>query len=45
MRDFILRELDRVGLSHNTFTPPAIDLVVDLPTASCGRLATSASAA
>ena len=28
MRDFILRELDRVGLGHNTFTPPAIDLVV-----------------
>jgi len=28
MKDFILRELDRVGLGHNTFTPPAIDLVV-----------------
>jgi len=28
MRDFILRELDRVGLGHNTFTPAAIDLVV-----------------
>lgn len=28
MRDFILRELDRVGLAHNTFTPAAIDLVV-----------------
>jgi hypothetical protein len=28
MRDFILRELDRVGLGHNTFTQPAIDLVV-----------------
>ena len=28
MRDFILRELDRVGLGHNTFTPPAIELVV-----------------
>ena len=28
MRDFLLRELDRVGLGHNTFTPPAIDLVV-----------------
>jgi len=28
MRDFILRELDQVGLGHNTFTPPAIDLVV-----------------
>ena len=28
MRDFILRELDGVGLGHNTFTPPAIDLVV-----------------
>jgi MSHA biogenesis protein MshM len=28
MRDFILRELDRVGLAHNTFTSAAIDLVV-----------------
>jgi MSHA biogenesis protein MshM len=28
MRDFILRELDGVGLGHNTFTPPAIDLIV-----------------
>jgi type II secretory pathway predicted ATPase ExeA len=28
MRDFIVRELDRVGLAHNTFTPAAIDLVV-----------------
>src|ERR1700684_2434805 len=28
MRDFILRELDRVGLGHNTFTSPAVDLVV-----------------
>ena len=28
MRDFILRELDRVGLGHNTFTQPAIDLIV-----------------
>jgi len=28
LRDFILRELDRVGLGHNTFTQPAIDLVV-----------------
>lgn len=28
MRAFILRELDRVGLPHNTFTPPAVDLVV-----------------
>lgn len=28
MREFILRELDRVGLAHNTFTPAAIDLVV-----------------
>ena len=28
MRDFILRELDGVGLGHNTFTAPAIDLVV-----------------
>ena len=28
MRDFLLRELDRVGLGHDTFTPPALDLVV-----------------
>jgi MSHA biogenesis protein MshM len=28
MRDFILRELDRVGLGHNTFTSAAIDLIV-----------------
>ena len=28
MRDFIRRELDRVGLGHNTFTQPAIDLIV-----------------
>jgi MSHA biogenesis protein MshM len=28
LRDFILRELDHAGLGHNTFTPPAIDLVV-----------------
>jgi MSHA biogenesis protein MshM len=28
LRDFILRELDRVGLGHNTFTRPAIDLIV-----------------
>jgi MSHA biogenesis protein MshM len=28
MRDFILRELDRVGLGHNTFARPAIDLIV-----------------
>jgi len=28
MREFILRELDRVGLAHNTFTSAAIDLVV-----------------
>jgi hypothetical protein len=28
MRDFILRELDRVGLGHNTFTCPAVDLIV-----------------
>jgi type II secretory pathway predicted ATPase ExeA len=28
MRDFLLRELDRVGLAHNTFTRPAVDLVV-----------------
>jgi MSHA biogenesis protein MshM len=28
IRDFILRELERVGLAHNTFTQPAVDLVV-----------------
>jgi len=28
MREFILRELERVGLAHNTFTSAAIDLVV-----------------
>ena len=28
LRDFLLRELDRVGLGHNTFTPAAVDLVV-----------------
>jgi MSHA biogenesis protein MshM len=28
LRDFILRELDRVGLPHNTFSRPAVDLIV-----------------
>jgi MSHA biogenesis protein MshM len=28
MREFILRELDRVGLGHNTFTTPAIELII-----------------
>jgi type II secretory pathway predicted ATPase ExeA len=28
MRDFFFRELDRAGLGHNTFTAPAIDLIV-----------------
>jgi hypothetical protein len=28
LRDFLLRELDRVGLPHNTFTRPAVDLIV-----------------
>jgi MSHA biogenesis protein MshM len=28
MKEFLLRELDRAGLGHNTFTQPAIDLVV-----------------
>jgi MSHA biogenesis protein MshM len=28
LRDFLHRELDRVGLGHSTFTPPAMDLVV-----------------
>jgi type II secretory pathway predicted ATPase ExeA len=28
LRDFLLRELDRVGLGHNTFTRPALDLIV-----------------
>ena len=28
MRAFLLRELDRVGLPHNTFSRPAVDLIV-----------------
>ncbi|QVL30215.1 AAA family ATPase [Telmatocola sphagniphila] len=28
LRDFLLRELDRIGLGHNTFTQPAVDLIV-----------------
>jgi len=28
LREFLLRELDRVGLGHNTFTQPAVDLIV-----------------
>jgi type II secretory pathway predicted ATPase ExeA len=28
MREFLLKELDRAGLGHNTFSPAAIDLVV-----------------
>jgi MSHA biogenesis protein MshM len=28
LRDFLMRELDRVGLGHNTFTQPAVDLIV-----------------
>jgi type II secretory pathway predicted ATPase ExeA len=28
VREFIRRELDRAGLGHNTFTAPAIDLIV-----------------
>jgi len=28
MRDFLRGELDRVGLPHNTFTNPAVDLIV-----------------
>ena len=28
MRDFILRELDRAGLGHHTFSRPAVDLIV-----------------
>lgn len=28
MREFILRELDRVGLAHNTFTTAALELIV-----------------
>lgn len=28
MKDFLLRELDRAGLPHATFTPAAVDLVV-----------------
>jgi hypothetical protein len=27
LREFVHRELDRVGLGHNTFTQPALDLV------------------
>jgi hypothetical protein len=48
MRDFLLRELDRVGLGHNTFTQAAVELIIrsaDPPTASSAWLATSASAA
>ena len=28
LREFILRQLDAVGLPHNTFTRPAVDLIV-----------------
>lgn len=28
MQAFLLRQLDRVGLGHNTFTKPAVDLIV-----------------
>jgi type II secretory pathway predicted ATPase ExeA len=28
MREYLLRELDRAGLGHNTLTPPAVDLIV-----------------
>jgi len=28
LRDFLLRELDRVGLGHNTFTSAAVELIV-----------------
>ena len=28
LRDFILAELDKVALAHNTFTPEALDLIV-----------------
>jgi len=28
MRDFLLRQLDRAGLSHNTFTHPAVELII-----------------
>ncbi|MFO0811599.1 MAG: AAA family ATPase [Gemmatales bacterium] len=28
LREFILRELDRVGFGHNIFTQPAVDLIV-----------------
>jgi hypothetical protein len=28
MRDFLLRELDRAGLGHNTLTAAALDLIV-----------------
>ena len=46
MREFLLRELDRVGLGHNTFTDgrPSTSSSAP-PTASSARPATSASAA
>ncbi len=28
LREFLLREIDRAGLGHNTLTDPAIDLIV-----------------
>jgi MSHA biogenesis protein MshM len=28
MREFILRELDRAGLGHNTFTSPSVELII-----------------
>lgn len=28
MRDFLMEQLDRAGLPHNTFTQPAVDLIV-----------------
>jgi hypothetical protein len=28
MRGFLLDQLDRAGLGHNTFTQPAVDLIV-----------------
>ena len=45
MRDFLLRELDRVGLGHNTFTRPAVDLVVRSADGVLRKPVISASAA
>jgi hypothetical protein len=28
MKEFLLRELDRAGLGHNTFSSPAVELII-----------------